>query len=252
MKQLFEEYKDAPKLSPLVRELPWSHNIIVLHHACSAEEKEFYLKTCINEKWSKRELEKQIDSALYERSMLSRKQGKHVIHGTKTKKAMSYFKDDYVFDFLGLKDEFSENDLKRSILNNLKQFFLEFGRYFSFVGEEHKIIVGNEDYKVDLLFYHRVFRCLVAVDLKIGRFKPEYTGKMQFYLSALDEKEKLSNENPSVGLVLCKSKDEETVRISMSGMKSRLKVSTYKTDIIDRELLRQKLRSLPLPEQKGR
>ncbi len=147
-----------------------------------------------------------------------------------------------------MKDDFSEKDLRKAIVQNLKQFFLEFGKYFSFIGDEYAITVGKEDFRVDLLFYHRLLQCLVAVDLKIGKFKPEYVGKMQFYLGALDEKIKLDSENPSVGLILCKSKNEEVVRIAMSKSISPMKVATYQTQIIDKKLLKQKLRSLPFPK----
>lgn len=248
MKQIYETYKDHEKLSTLLRELPWSHNVLIVHHTSSIEEKEFYIKTCISERWSFRELQRQIESSLYERFMLSKKGDKLIPH-TKETGVLAHFKDEYVFDFLGLKDDFTEGDLRKAILGNLKQFFLEFGRYFTFIGEEQKLTVGNEDYKVDLLFYHRLLRCLVAVELKIGKFKPEYVGKMQFYLSALDEKLKLNDENPSVGLILCKSKDEEVVRIAISSAVSAMKVATYRTKVIDKELLKKKLHSLPLPEE---
>lgn len=247
MKKLYETYKDYPKLSPLVTVLSWSNNLIILFQAESIEEREFYLKACVNEGWSRRELERQINSSLYERFMLSKKADKLVPH-TKEKSVLAHFKDEYVFDFLGLRDDFSERDLRKAIIGNLKQFFLEFGKYFTLVGDEYKITVGNEDYKVDLLFYHRVLKCLIAVELKIGKFKPEYVGKMQFYLAAIDEKLKLDDENPSVGLILCKSKDEEVVRIAMSKTVLPMKVASYKTKIIDPKLLKQKLHSLPLPE----
>jgi len=250
MKKLYETYKDNQKLQPLVAELSWSHNLLILHQTQNIEEKEFYLKTCINTRWSRRELERQMDTSLFERYMLSRKTDNLVPHA-KDKNILSQFKDDYMLDFLGLKDEFSEKNLRKAIVQNLKQFFLEFGRYFTFVGEEYKVTVGKEDYKVDLLFYHRLMRCLVAVELKIGKFKPEYIGKMQFYLSSLDEKERIQNENPSVGLILCKSKNEEVVRIALSKSLSPMKVATYRTKIIDRKLLRKKLHSLPLPEKYG-
>ncbi|MBA3065712.1 DUF1016 family protein [bacterium] len=247
MKQIYETYKDNEKLSPLVRELSWTHNLMILHNTDSMEEKEFYLRTCAVEKWSKRELQRQIDTSLFERYMLSRKTDKLVPH-TKDKNVLSHFKDEYMLDFLGLKDNFPEKDIRKAIVSNLKQFFLEFGRYFTFAGEEYKITVGDEDYKVDLLFYHRLMRCLVAVELKIGKFKPEYVGKMQFYLSALDEKIKTQDEKPSVGLILCKSKNEEVVRIALSRSISPVKIATYKTKLIDRKLLKQKLHSLPWPQ----
>ncbi|MBI5099710.1 MAG: DUF1016 domain-containing protein [Nitrospirae bacterium] len=244
MKKIFETYKDNQKLQPLVAELSWSHNLVIVHQTDSLEEKDFYLRTCINERWSRRELERQINASLYERFMLSRKTDKLVPH-SKEKNLMTHLKDEYIFDFLGLKDCFAEHDLRRAIVTNLKEFFLEFSSYLAFVGEEYKITVGNEDYNVDLLFYHRQYRCLVAIELKIGKFKPEYAGKMQFYLDALDEKLKLDEENPSVGLILCKSKDEDVVRIAISKALTSVKVATYKTKIIDRKLLKSKLHSLP-------
>lgn len=148
MKQFYETYKDNEKLSTLLRELPWSHNILILHHTDTIEEKEFYLKTCINEKWSYRELERQIESSLYERFVLSKKTDKLVPY-TKEKNVLTHFKDEYMLDFLGLKEKFDEKDLRRAIVGNLKQFILEVGKYFTFVGEEYKVTVGNEDYKIE-------------------------------------------------------------------------------------------------------
>ena len=244
MKKIYETYKDNQKLQPLVAELSWSHNLVILHQTESPEEKEFYLKTCIHEGWSRRELERQMNALLYERFMLSSKTDK-LVPQSKEKNLLIRFKDEYIFDFLGLQDGFAEHELRQATVTNLKEFFLEFGSYLTFVGQEYKIHVGNEDYKVDLLFYHRLYRCLVAVELKIGKFKPEYAGKMQFYLDALDEKKKLDAENPSVGLVLCKSKDEEVVRIAVSKAATSVKVAIYKMKIIDRKLLKNKLHSLP-------
>lgn len=152
MKKLYETYKNDQILQPLVAELSWSHNLIILHQTQSIEEKEFYIKTCINERWSRRELERQIDSSLYERFMLSKKTDKLLPH-TKEKNILAHLKDEYIFDFLGLKDDFTEQDLRKAIVTNLKQFFLEFGKYFAFVGDEYKITVGSEDYKVKP--YHR-------------------------------------------------------------------------------------------------
>ena len=246
MKKLYETYKDYPKLSPLVTVLSWSSNLLILFQTQSMEEKEFYLRVSAKENWSRRELERQINTSLYERFMISKRTDKLIIP-KKEKNLEMHFKDDYVFNFLGLKENFQEEDLRKAIVGNLKQFFLEFGRYLTFAGEEYKITIGNEDYKIDLLFYHRIFRCFVAVELKIGKFKPEYIGKMQFYLSCIDEKLKVEGENPSVGLILCKSKDEEVVRIAISRAFSPIKIATYTTKIIDKELLKKKLHSLPLP-----
>ncbi|MBI1883178.1 MAG: DUF1016 domain-containing protein [Chlamydiae bacterium] len=167
MKQLYEVYRNHEKLSPLVRELSWTHNTIILHHTQTIEEKEFYLKTCVHEKWSKRELERQLESSLFERYMLSRKTDK-LVPRSKESNTLTHFKDEYVFDFLGLKDDFCEN------------------------------------------------------------------------------------ENPSVGMILCKSRNDEVVRIAMSKAVSRLKVATYKTKLIDQKLLKQKLHLLPMPESEDK
>ena len=247
MKQFYVAYRQHEKLSALLRELSWTQNLCILHGAKTIEEKEFYIKTCIHERWSSRELERQLDSALFERYMLSKKP-RTIVPKTKEKNPLAHFKNEYLLDFLGLQDGFSERDLRKAIVGNLKQFFLEFGRYFTFVGEEYPVVVGGEDFKIDLVFYHRVLRCLVAVELKIGAFRPEYVGKMQFYLEALDRKIKLDNENPSVGLILCKDHNKEVVEIAMSRVASPMQVSLYKTGIIDQKLLKKRLHALPLPE----
>ena len=246
MKKFYETYRNSIKLSPLVTELSWSHNLIILFKTRSPEEKEFYIKTSFSEHWSRRELERQIESSLFERCMLSRKPGR-MIPKSKNKQSREHFKNEYFLDFLGLKDEFSEKDLRKSIVANLKQFFLEFGKYFTFVGEEYAVNVGGEDFKIDLLFYHRALCCLVAVELKAGDFKPEYIGKMQFYLAALDRKNKLGHESPSVGLILCKSHNKEVVEVALSRAVSPMQVSLYKTGIINRKLLKHKLHTLPFP-----
>jgi predicted nuclease of restriction endonuclease-like (RecB) superfamily len=246
MRQLYETYCCHTKLSTLLRELPWSHNLLLLHRTGSLEEKEFYMKTCVKEHWSFRELERQIESSLFERYMLSRKT-KNIVPRSKVYDSSTRFKNEYLLDFLGLKEEFSEKDLRKAIVDNLKMFFLEFGKYFTFVGEEYPVSVGGEDYKVDLLLYHRMLRCLVVVELKIGDFKPEYVGKMQFYLEALDRKNKLNHENASIGLILCKSRKKETVDIALSRVNSPMKVALYKTNIIDKKLLKQRLHALPFP-----
>ncbi len=249
MKQFYVAYCKNEKLSALLRELSWTQNLCILHGAKTVEEKEFYIKTCIHERWSSRELERQLDSALFERYMLSMKP-RTIVAKTKEKDPLAHFKNEYFLDFLGLQDGFLEKDLRKAIVGNLRQFFLEFGRNFTFVGEECPIVVGGEDFKIDLVFYHRELRCLVAAELKIGVFKPEYVGKMQFYLEALDRKIKLEHENPSVGLILCKDHNKEVVEIAMSRAASPMQISLYKTEIIDQRLLKRRLHNLPLPEGK--
>ncbi len=245
-KQFYDTYSPSAILSPLVRELSWTHNTIILHSAKTIAEKEFYLKTCINERWSKRELEKQINNCLAQKWAAS-ENGNTLIPHTTEKDPSAHFRDEYNLGFLGLKEPFAEKDLRKAIIQNLRDFFLEFGKHLTFVGEEYPINVGGEDYRVDLLFYHRDLQCLVAVELKAGKFEPEYVGKMQFYLNALDKKLKLEHEKPSVGLILCKSKKDEVVELAMAKSSQSLRVATY--EIIDQKLLERKMHSLPLLAQ---
>lgn len=156
-------------------------------------------------------------------------------------KANEVFKNNYVLDFLALPTKFSEKTLRKSILENLKQFILEFGKDFTFVGEEYRVQVGMKDFYIDLLFFHRELQCLVAIDLKITDFKPEYLGKIEFYLEALDRDVKKEHEKPSVGIVLCKNKDEKVVEYSLSRSMSPTLISKYQTELFDKKLLENKL-----------
>ena len=149
--------------------------------------------------------------------------------------------DTYSLEFLNLPNEFSENDLKKSIISNLKEFILEVGKDFTFIDDEFKIQVGNHDFFIDLLFYNRELSCLVAFELKLGEFKAEYLGKMNLYLEALDRDVKKKNENPSVGIILCSSKDKDVVEYSMNKNMSKTMISEYKLKLIDKKLLRAKL-----------
>ncbi|WP_338766137.1 PDDEXK nuclease domain-containing protein [Bernardetia sp. ABR2-2B] len=243
MKQFYEEYYQNKKLAPLVREISWTNNLLILSKTKTVEEKEFYLKKCLQERYSKRELERQIDSAYYERAMLSNTQSSLTAEQLYPR-IKEVFLDNYVVEFLNLKDNFSEYDLQKSILKNLKKFVLEFGKDFLLLDEEYKIQVGNQDFYIDLLFFHRELRCLVAIELKITDFKPEYLGKMNFYLEALDRDVKKDHENPSVGIILCKTKDSEVVEYALSRNLSPTLVSEYETKLLDKKLLRQKLHEL--------
>ena len=246
MKQFYETYTGCQKLSPLVRELTWTNNLIILSKTKSIEEKEFYLRLAIKERYTKRELERQIDSCFYERTMLSNTKTLDVstvlaqIHPD----ISSVFKDTYILDFLDLPEHFSEKDLRKALIENLKHFILELGRDFTFIGEEYRLQVGNNDYFIDLLFFHRDLQCLVVFELKIDDFKPEYIGKINFYLEALDRDVRKPHENPSVGVILCKSKDDEVIEYAMSRNLSPAMVSEYQTKLIDKRILRQKLHEL--------
>lgn len=155
-----------------------------------------------------------------------------------------YIRDYYSFEFLGLKENYSEHSFKKAILTNLKEFILEFGKDFLFIEEEYRLQVGSKDYSIDLLFYHRELNCLVALELKVGEFKPEYMGKMDFYLGALDKNIKKPHENPSIGIIICRTKDENIVEISLNRSTSPTIISQYETKLIDKELLRNRLNEL--------
>ncbi len=240
MKQFYEAYKDLAKLSTLLREIPWSHNMAILSSSKSIEEREFYIRLTIKERLSFRELERQMDSGIYERTILSKEKLSTVLRESHPS-ASQVFKDKYIFDFLSLPRPFSEKNLRKGIIRNLKEFILEFGKDFTFVGEEYRMQVGKKDFYIDLVFYHRELQCLVAVDLKITDFKPEYLGKMGFYLEALDRDVKKEHEKPSVGIILCKNKDSKVVEYALSRSMSPTLVSKYETKLIDKKLLENKL-----------
>jgi predicted nuclease of restriction endonuclease-like (RecB) superfamily len=239
MRQFYETYKDNKFVSPLVTQISWTNHLLILSGTKSIEEKEFYISLCANEKYSKRELERQLSSAYYQRYMLSTQ----TINPVETQNnANIRFLDSYVLEFLDLPDKLSEDDLKKAIVQNLKNFVLEVGRDFSFVGDEYRVQVGKSDYHIDLLFYHRGLSCLVAFELKIDKFQPEYISKMDFYLEALDREHRKPNENPSIGVILCASKEDEVVEYAMSRNLSPTMVAEYSLKLIDKKLLEQKLR----------
>ena len=243
MKQFFETYKDNEKLSPLVREISWSNNLLIMAGCKTDEAKEFYLRLTIANGYAKRELERQIDSMLFERTMLSDAKHSQLID---KHPAIGSLRDNYVLEFLDIPEDYKEKDLRKSIISNLKQFILEFGKDFTFMGEEYRVQVGNTDFFIDLLFYNRALSCLVAIELKVGKFKPEHLGQLNFYLEALNRDVKKANENPSVGLILCTSKDDTVVEYALSTSLSPAMVADYTLQLPDKKLLENKLREIAL------
>jgi len=240
MRQFYETYKDNKFVSALLTQISWTNHLIILSKTKTIEEKEFYISLCERERYSSRELERQINSAYFERYMLSIQKISPVIKEL-NRKTENTFLDNYVLEFLNLPEKVSEDDLQKAIIRNLKNFILEIGKDFTFVGEEYRVQVGNKDFYIDLLFYHRGLSCLTAFELKIGDFLPEYIGKMNFYLEALDRDVKKSNENPSVGVILCTNKEDEVVEYAMSRNLSPTLVAEYTLKLIDKKLLREKL-----------
>ncbi|MCP1297971.1 PDDEXK nuclease domain-containing protein [Chryseobacterium sp. S0630] len=243
MKQFYETYNEFPKISTLLREISWSHNLAIFSRCKSIEEQEFYIKLTQQENYSFRELERQISSSLFERTMLGNSNLSTLLRETNPEIANT-FKDSYVFDFLNLPETFSESELQKGLILQMKNFILELGRDFLFISEEYKIQVGNSDFYIDLLFFHRGLQCLVAFELKADKFKPEQLGQLNFYLEALDRDVKRQNENPSIGVLLCKDKDSEVVEYALSRSLSPTMVSEYKTQLPDKKVLQQKLHEL--------
>ncbi|MEO5641790.1 MAG: PDDEXK nuclease domain-containing protein [Bacteroidia bacterium] len=199
----------------ILAQISCTNHRLILSKTTSQEEQMFYLLLTVKESYSSRELERQIDSGYYERVMLSKRKVSPLV--TQLRKDISeVFKDTYVFEFLNLPGNHSESDLQKGLVQNIKKPLLELGKDFSFIGEEYKLKVGSKDYSVDLLFYHRKLCCLIAFELKIEDFKPEHLGKLNFYLEALDREIKKKHENPSVGVLLCKQKDDEVVEYALS------------------------------------
>jgi predicted nuclease of restriction endonuclease-like (RecB) superfamily len=240
MRQFYETYRLDEKVSALLRQLSWTHNLIILSQSKQPEEREFYLRLAIQEKWSKRELERQFKTALFERTVLHPPKVSPLVRQIHPD-ALSVFKDSYLLEFLGLPDGHDESDLHKGLLNKLKEFLIELGRDFCFVGSEFPVQVGKRDFALDLLFFHRGLNCLVAIELKVGRFEPEYLGKLGFYLEALDRDVKKAHENPAMGVLLCASKDAEVVEYALSRSLSPAMIAEYQTQLPDKQLLQAKL-----------
>ncbi|MEY4590456.1 MAG: hypothetical protein RL497_2532 [Pseudomonadota bacterium] len=208
MKQFYEAYRDDEKLSPLARELPWTHNTIIFSRCKSSDERHFYLRHCQQEKYTSRELERQINAASFERAVLNPPKLSAALRVLQPAINQA-FKDSYILEFLGLPESPSETRLQKSLVQHMKSFILELGKDFIFMGEEYRLQVGNQDFYIDLLFYHRGLSALVAFELKIAQFSPQHLGQLNFYLEALDRDVKKPHENPSIGVLLCRDKDDE-------------------------------------------
>lgn len=252
MRQFYETYRNDDKLSPLVRVLPWTHNLIILTQAKRPEEREFYLRMAAQQHWGKRELEHQFRLAAFEKAVLTPPKLSPAVREIHGEAAASAFKDAYSVEFLNLPAGHTEADLHRGLLAELRHFLIELGRDFCFVGSEFPLQVGGRDFALDLLFFHRGLNCLVAIELKVDRFEPEHLGKLNFYLEALDRDVKKPHENPAIGLLLCASKDSEVVEYALSRTLSPALVAQYQTQLPDKQMLAAKLHefyALSAPEE---
>jgi predicted nuclease of restriction endonuclease-like (RecB) superfamily len=247
---------DVPILSTLSRELgsrelassvlavSWSHHTLICSATGEPAEQYFYLLAAARERWSVRELERQIESGLFLRYMSVAREPEKCLPEARDQGPLLPFRDHYVLDFLGLEATHTEQQLRRAMLANVRELFLEFGREFTLVGEEYPVAVGDDTYRVDLLLFHRGLQCLVAIELKAGEFKPEHVGKCQFYLAALDEYVRLQHEKPSIGLILCKSARGLQMKLALTLAARRVGVATYQTALPDERLIRERLESL--------
>lgn len=235
------EFEDIRKT--VLVQISWTNHLIIFSRCKTEEEREFYVRMCINEKYSKRELDRQIFASLFERTMLTNTQFPVNAQALQTE-LINAFKDSYVFEFLNLPEPHNETDLKKGLIRQMKKFVLELGKDFLFVGEEYKVQVGNSDFYMDLLFYHRALQCLVAFELKADKFRPEHLGQLNFYLEALDRDVKKENEKPSIGILLCKDKENQVVEYALSRSLSPTMVSEYKTKLPDKKFLERKLHEI--------
>lgn len=225
--------------SALLTKISWTHHLTIMSQCQSEEEREFYIRLCIRERYSVRELERQINSGVFERTMLGTQLSPSL---KETFSSIAHnFKDSYIFEFLNLSEPFKENDLQKALILQMKSFILELGKDFLFVGEKFKIQVGKSDFFIDLLFFHRGLQCMIAFELKTDKFKPEHLGQLNFYLEALDRNIKRDNENPSIGILLCKDKEKDVVEYALNRSLSPALVSQYKLQLPDKTLLQQKL-----------
>ncbi len=243
MRQFYETYRSNRKVSALLRQLPWTHHLLILGQAKSAEAREFYILAATKERWSSRELERQIRSGAVLRDARATKKVSPALRQIHPD-ALGELKNAYNLEFLALPDGHSEADLHGALLRHLGRFLTELGRDFCFVGSQYPVQVGNQDFAIDLVFFHRGLQCLVAFELKTEKFKPADLGQLSFYVEALDRDVKKPHERPSIGVLLCATKDDEVVEYALARTTSPTLVAEYQTFLPPKELLRAKLHEL--------
>lgn len=246
MRKFYLRYEKSEKLAPLVQDISWSHNIVIMEMCKDDLEREFYIRMTKRMGWSKNVLVHQIENKTYEKTALNQTNFGKTLPAKIKDQAKLAVKDEYSFDFLELGDEHSELELEKAIVARVNRFLIEMGGVFAFMGNQYRIEVEGSEYFIDILLYHRILRCLIAVELKIGEFKPEFVGKMQFYLAALDAEMKEKHENPSIGIIVCKEKKRTIVEYALKESNKPIAVAQYRiTGKLPKELKKQ----LPSPEQ---
>lgn len=245
MKLFYEEYRDDENLQQLVANLPWGHNLLLMEKFKDKKIRKLYAQATIENGWSRNVLSFQIDGQYHLRVGNSANNFNNTLPNPNSDLVNNVIKDPYIFDFITLKDGYKEKELETAMINKIRDVLLELGNGFSFVGNQYKLTVGNDDYYIDLLFYHLKLRCYIVVELKANSFKPEYAGKMNFYLNAVNDMLKSEFDNPSIGLILCQEKDKLTAQYSLKGIEQPIGVSSYE---IAKFLPEDILRELPTEE----
>lgn len=246
MRDFHRTYHDKPKLTQLVAEIGWSHNLVIMERCKDDLQREFYLRMTRRMGWSRHVLIHQIDNQTYEKTLLNQANFEQTLPEPLRDQARLALKDEYTFDFLELGGQHNERQLEAALIANVPRFLREMGGMFAFVGSQFRLEVGDKEYFIDVLLFHRRLRCLIAIDLKVGEFVPEFVGKMQFYLAALDDVVREEGENPSIGIILCKSKHKTTVEYALRESSKPIGVATYRVvSTLPQELAEQ----LPSTEQ---
>jgi predicted nuclease of restriction endonuclease-like (RecB) superfamily len=228
MREFYLTYRNLPKVQPLVAQIGWSHNLIVLQRCKDPLEREFYIRETRKFGWSKNVLIHQIENQSYEKTLLGQTNFDQALTSEQRSQAKLAVKDEYTFDFLELSKAHSERELERALIERVEDFLRAMGGMFAFLGSQFRLEVEDKEYFIDLLLYHRRLKCLVAIELKIGEFQPEFVGKMQFYLAALDEWVREKDENPSIGIILCKEKNRTIVEYALRDASKPIGVATYR------------------------
>jgi predicted nuclease of restriction endonuclease-like (RecB) superfamily len=246
MRQFFAEYQSRPKLQPLVGEISWAKNLLIMGRCKDDLQREFYLRATARFGWTKAVLQHQIDSQSYEKYLLNQTNFDQTLPPEIRNQALLAVKDEYTFDLMGLAEEHDERELETALTRNIRRFLAEMGGLFTFVGAQHRLEVGVQEYFVDLLLFHRRLRCLIAIELKARAFQPEHKGKMEFYLEALDAQERLEGENPPIGIIICREKNKTVVEYALRTASRPIGVASY---TVSSELPAAYRDDLPSPEQ---
>ena len=249
MREFYLLYRDLPKVQPLVAQIGWTHNLVILQRCKDPLEREFYIRMTRKFGWTKNVLIHQIENQSYEKSLLGQTNFDQALTPELRTRAQLAVRDEYTFDFLALGDEHGERELEKALIARVEDFLHTMGGMFAFVGSQFRLEVGGKEYFIDLLLFHRRLCSLVAIELKVGEFQPEFVGKMQFYLTALDRQVREESENPSIGIILCKEKNRTVVEYALHDARKPMGVATYH---VSKQLPKELKGQLPSPQEIAR